>query len=86
LKRLLDEALRIIGLISLLYLLFVGIHELVHVKNAHDYGIEVSEVCILGYNFEDNAVAWTKIHSLYQPSPDREWDYLWYEWLEEVIK
>jgi len=52
------------------------------VKNAHDYGIEVSEVCILGYEFESNTFAWTKIYSSYQTPRDKEWDYLWYEWLE----
>lgn len=81
-RRLLEEILEIIGLASLLYLLFVGVHELMHVKNAHDYGIEVSEVCILGYDFENNTFAWTKVYSSYQTPRDKEWDYLWYEWLE----
>ena len=82
-RKLLNEALRIIGAISLMYLLLVGLHELVHVKNANDYGIKVKEVCILGYNLEHGAFAWTEIYSLYKPPEDRRWDYIWYEWIEK---
>lgn len=82
----------VIGVISVVYLSFVGIHELGHYVVYEENDVKVRQICLLG-GIENNEtmsiVGWVASDHHNNTEIDEwhdNWDYIWYGWVYGLFK
>ena len=88
-----EGALMYIGLVAVIYLAYVGIHELGHYVVDKQNNVNVRQVCLMGWLEDGNGTmmsgaAWV-ISDWYNNTEVDDWhdnwDYAWYGWVYDVF-
>lgn len=89
----LADAFMVIGVVSVVYLAYVGIHEMGHYVVNEQNDINNRQVCFLGWMEDRNGTAmsilawvgsdWTNNTEVLEWHDN--WDYVWYGWLLDAF-